>query len=77
MHGSVQNIGIKEFQSEKYRSFIGNIFENIGELQDEWIDVNAHERGQQINTKCRTTSLNSPQFSIFTEESLPRENTKE
>ena len=41
MHGSVQNIGIKEFQSEKYRSFIGNIFENIGELRDEWKDVNA------------------------------------
>ena len=45
VNGSVQNIGIWEFKNEKYRSFIGNIFDNIGEIQDEQIDVNAQESG--------------------------------
>ena len=47
-NGCVQNIGIQEFQNEKYRSFIGNILENIGEICDERMDVDAQERGKKM-----------------------------
>ena len=56
VHGSVQNIGIQEFQNEKYRSFTGNIRKNIGELQEEWMDVNTQMRAKQTRANSNPTS---------------------
>ena len=56
VHGSVQNIGIQEFQDEKYRSFTGNKRKNIGELQEEWMDVNTQMRAKQTRANSNTTS---------------------